>query len=305
MLYNKHRLSKLSQFLGNDEIIESVKESIKGEVNTYLLHGKKGCGKTTLARIIANELGVDNLDLHEIDAADQTGIEHARKLKRTVGTSPNLGEHKAYIIDECHRLSEPAQDSLLKTLEEPPDFVFFILCTTRPNKVAGTIKSRAVRYNMNPLKKKDMALLLKRIIKKEKKNFKIDKDIVSVIIENAEGIPRDAITMMEQVKNMKFKKAVKLLQQIPDEDAQINLLCQNLLQKGDKKWQRCLPIIKEIKEKDSETTRRGILNYFNKVLLSNSKNYKYILKLMECFLDNTYDTGQAGLMYSIGLACLV
>ena len=300
MLYNKCRAKKFSAMLGCDEIVESIKQSL-GEVHTYLLHGTRGCGKTTLARIIARELKVGSLDRYEIDGADQTGVDDARRLKRTVPISPVDGKRKVYIIDECHRLSDQAKDSLLKILEEPPSFVYFILCTTMVNKVVGTMRSRAVQYHMKPLKRNLLIKLLKKIIKKEK--LKVSKHLLPLIAEHSEGIPRNAMTMLESVKGMKYKKAEKLIQSDMLGESQVPFICRTLLKGGKGKWKIIKPALKEIQE-DPETIRRGILGWLNNALLR-SDDPKFILRLIECFLDHTYDTGKPGLLYSIALASLI
>ena len=164
-LHTKYRPKTFDEFVGNRALVKSLESTI-GQLHTYLLCGARGCGKTTAARIIASELNISNYDLHEVNIAYQTGVDDARRLIEQVPYLP-WGERKMYILDEFHRATGNAQDCWLKTLEEPPPHAIFVLCTTEPDKVITTVRSRAAMYKVSVLPKRQILGLLERVCQLE------------------------------------------------------------------------------------------------------------------------------------------
>src|SRR5574343_274356 len=147
-LYTKYRPNNFDEVLGQDHIVNAVRGAISaGKVShAYLLSGPRGTGKTTIARIIARELGTSVNDIYEMDAASNRKIEDARDIRESVRTMPFDSKYKVYILDEVHMLTKEAWNALLKTLEEPPEYVVFILATTELSKVPETIISRCQTF---------------------------------------------------------------------------------------------------------------------------------------------------------------
>ena len=220
-LYRKYRPSSFSEVSGENEIVKSLKLSLKNKsmAHAYLFSGPRGVGKTTIARLIAKGVNCLNLkengepcnecqnckainegrfsDLIEIDAASNRSIDEIRSLKEKINYQPVEGLKKVYIIDEAHMLTKEAFNALLKTLEEPPAHVIFILATTELEKILPTIISRCQRYDFKPLDLEEMKAGLEHILKEE--NLSITDDVYPVIYENSSGSMRDSISILERL----------------------------------------------------------------------------------------------------------
>ena len=182
-LYRKYRPTKLEQVVGQPQVTDVLAAAAKSRsfAHAYLFTGQRGTGKTTVARILAhmiNELDYtdninsSNVDIIEIDAASNNGVDDVREIRDSVNLAPMNCSHKVYIIDEFHMLSKPAFNALLKTIEEPPEFVVFILATTELQKVPATILSRVQRFHFKPLTADQLTKHLRFIADNEK--IKVD-----------------------------------------------------------------------------------------------------------------------------------
>jgi DNA polymerase-3 subunit gamma/tau len=166
----KYRPENFDEFIGHGATVKSIQNNL-GRVHKYLFHGPRGCGKTSLARLVAKELGVnEDWGLIEIDGADKRGVAEARELKKSVVYGVIGGGNKVYVIDEVHMLTTEAFNTLLKTLEEPPNHVYFILCTTEIGEVPDTIRSRckAGEFQLGTLLDREINSLLDWVIDEEK-----------------------------------------------------------------------------------------------------------------------------------------
>ncbi len=201
--YNKYRPTEFSEVIGQ-EIIKNVLENSLEQnriKNAYLFSGPRGIGKTTLARIFANHLNQTKknpeakIDIIELDAASNTGIDNIRLLIESAENPPINGQYKIYIIDEVHMLSKAAMNALLKILEEPPEYLVFLLATTNPEKIIPTVLSRLTKFQLKNHSTEDIQKRLKEISVKEK--LKIDDNALNIIAKRAEGSQRDAINLLE------------------------------------------------------------------------------------------------------------
>lgn len=218
-LYRKYRPNSFELVYGQNTIIKTLKNVIKQNKlsHAYLFTGPRGTGKTSCAKLFAKAINCSNNingdacnscelcksfnenrnpDIIEIDAASNNGVDEIREIKNKISLVPSSSKYKVYIIDEVHMLSIGAFNALLKTLEEPPKYVIFILATTEPQKIPTTVISRCQRFDFKDISRVNMKECLKNIIKKE--NILIDDNALDEIINNSKGGLRDAIGLLEQ-----------------------------------------------------------------------------------------------------------
>ena len=199
VLYRTYRPSSWNEVIGQDHIVDVLKQSIKlGHIShAYLFSGSRGTGKTSVARILATALKTVPEDIYEIDAASNRGIDDIRELREHVSVNPFSSPYKVYIIDEVHMLSKDAWNALLKTLEEPPKHVIFILATTELDKVPDTIISRCQTFSF---KKPSREILRKQISTiATKEGYTLDAGASDVIALLGDGSYRDALGILEKV----------------------------------------------------------------------------------------------------------
>ena len=219
VLYRAYRPEVFSDMLGQEHIVKILENQIKaGTVNhAYLFCGTRGTGKTTVARLLAKavnctgsgemipcgecdscrQIAAGNyIDLIEIDAASNNGVDEVRDLREGVEYPPVAGKKKVYIIDEVHMMSKPAFNALLKTLEEPPEFVMFILCTTEPEKLPATVLSRCMRMDFRRVPEELLADRVRKIC--IDRNIVMEETAVRLIVAAADGSARDCLTLLDQ-----------------------------------------------------------------------------------------------------------
>ena len=208
-LYRKYRPLKLADVVGQDDTIRQLQTQLTNQKisHGYLFVGARGCGKTSVARIFAHEINhfdyqlEDNyVDIIEIDAAVFTMVENIRELRDKAMLAPTTGKYKVYIIDEIHMLSKNAFNALLKILEEPPEHVVFIFATTNPEKIPATILSRVQIFHFKLADKSVMQPFLENICQKE--GINIEKDALSLLIEQGGGSFRDSLSILDQLSNL-------------------------------------------------------------------------------------------------------
>lgn len=292
-LYNKQRPKSFKTMVGNEDTIERLAKAAKKRTQCYLLYGPTGCGKTTLSYILVKELGCHKEEFREVDSATFNGIDTVRDVRRKVNTYPLEGECKVWLFDECHKMTNEAQNALLKVLEMPPKHVYFIFCTTAPEKLLATVKGRLARFPVGLLTDTEMKRVLTRVVKREKKTLK--ESLYNLIIQNSMGQPRDAIQLLEQTLAVPSDRRRNVAEKAAIELSKLNELCQAMLKGAS--WKQVSRVLRGLKDQQPESLRLGVLGYCGVILLRGSDNPRAGL-IMELFNDPFYNTGFNGLIYA-------
>lgn len=209
-LYRKYRPYTFQEVIGQEHITKTLESALKlgNFAHAYLFVGTHGTGKTSVARIFARELGCSENDLYEIDAASNRGIDDIRELRSSVQNLPFGSKYKVYIIDEAHMLTKDAFNALLKTLEEPPSFVVFILATTEPEKLPSTIVSRCQSFSFRKPSQNVLKDVSLNIAKKE--GYKIDLSAAELIAILGDGSFRDTLGVLQKVISISTDKKITI-----------------------------------------------------------------------------------------------
>ncbi|MCK5490285.1 MAG: DNA polymerase III subunit gamma/tau, partial [Candidatus Pacebacteria bacterium] len=290
VLYRKYRPLNFDDVVGQQHVIKTIKNSIRDNkvAHAYLFSGSRGIGKTTIARILAKVINCKNpkdsnpcneceicksinqnkfLDMIEIDAATHTQVDKMRDIIDRINFTPSLGKYKVYIIDEIHMLSKGAFNALLKTLEEPPSHVVFILATTEIHKIPATIISRCQRFDFRRLKVAEITNCLTDIAKKE--GVKVSKEALDFIAINANGGMRDSESLMGQILSVSGDEiTLEDVQEILSvADISISIKMVNLIL--EKKYSEAIEYIDETMDSgyDIEQFAVSIIEFARKLLL--------------------------------------
>jgi len=198
-LYRKYRPSNFHDVLGQDHIVSVLQKAIenKNPNHAYIFTGSRGIGKTSIARIFAKDLGVNEVDIYEMDSASYTGVDDIRVLIESATVLPMLSPYKVYILDEVHMLSKNAFNAFLKGLEEPPKHAIYILATTELNKLLDTIISRCEVHNFKKPSIEILAQVIKDVVKKE--GLAIDDESTKLIAMSGDESFRDTLSVLQKV----------------------------------------------------------------------------------------------------------
>ncbi len=243
-LYRAYRPQSFKEVQGQDHIVRVLEAAIKNKkiAHAYLFVGTRGTGKTSVARILARELGVSDKDLYEMDAASHTGVDNIRELREGVNVMPFDSPYKLYIIDEAHMLSKGAWNAFLKTLEEPPAHAIFVLATTERDKVPDTIQSRCEVYTFKQPSREVLVQVISDVAKQE--GYTLDTAAAELIALLAEGSFRDALSTLQKVLTVSKDKRI--------DAAEVETVT------GAPRGETVRQILKALSEKNAETALKSI-----------------------------------------------
>ena len=295
-LYLKYRPKSFDEVVGNEDVVsylETIVEETEKRPNVLLFHGQTGCGKTTLARIVANKVGcVLETDFIEINSANFRGIDTVRDLIKNSRYRPMGGDVRVWLIDEVHKMTNDAQNALLKLLEDTPESSYFMLCTTEPNKLLPTVRGRCVDLQVKPLTDEQMFFLLRSIVKAE--GAKLNRAVYDQIIDDSFGLPRNAIQVLEKILNVPSEKQMEMAKKASEEQSQSIELCRALTSGSG--WHKVKNILSGLKDQEAESIRRHVLAYAQTMLLKSENDIA--AHVIEEFWEPLYNIGFPGLVFA-------
>ncbi len=266
-LHLKYRPQHLDDVIGQNEVVKSIRKAISAKTrpHSFLFTGPAGVGKTSLARILAKGFNCGAGSIIEVDAASNSGVDAMKEVTSTAryhgfGSEPN----KAFIIDEAHRLSKQAWDTLLKPIEEPPEHVYYFLCTSEAGKIPDTIVSRCNSYLLKPVRYDDIMDLLERVCYAE--NYDTADGILKQVGMACGGSPRRALVMLSMIYDVQDGEECARILETPLDNEEIIGLCR-LLVKGNLRWQDVTEALKALGETNAESIRIPIVNYLNACIM--------------------------------------
>lgn len=289
----KYRPKSLKQIIGQTEAVRILSEFIKSDAvpHAILFHGPTGCGKTTLARVMAKKVGCHKKDFHEYNTADFRGVDTIRDLRKFLNQSPMMGDNKVYLIDECHQLTGTAEEALLKMLEDTPSWVYFFLATTNPEKLKKTTRGRCTSVAVKAMTASAMKELLEWVCKKE--DLELEEEVEEAILDHSEGSARQCLVLLNTIAPIEGTEDRLTAIASVDEKENAVQLARELI-KPKPSWRKVADFLKQ-SEDDPEGLRRMVLGYCNSVLLGGGKLAPRAAVIIEAFRDNLFDSGKAGL----------
>lgn len=285
-LHTKYRPASLDEVVGQAHVKDGLAAILaEGKQQAFLFEGPSGTGKTTLARICVSQLGCS--EVIEVDAASNTGVDDMRKVSDRANFMSMDGGNKAFIVDECHRLSKQAWGSLLKSIEEPPASVYWFFCTTEGNKVLPTIRTRCATYTLKEVPYRAVLNLLLRVAEAE--GLDVPEEVVDAAASEANGSPRQALVNLTTVKHARTgAEAMAALNRAPGSKEAVDLarLLSNQWSLND-----AAKLLADLGDESPESVRMTVFHYHLKAALGGNMKSLIILDEFEKPSDDRHKMG--------------
>ena len=306
-LHIKYRPKNFDEVIGNSSTIKMLKSVLgrdTGIPHAMLFAGPSGCSKTTLCRIIKEEMGCANIDFVEYNAGNTRGIDTIREIRSLATLQPKGGKVKIYLLDEVHALTKDSMRALLKLLEDPPKRTYFLLATTDPQDLIKPLFNRCTKFYVEQLKSSEIKKLLLWVLEEEGDET-ISNKVISEIVRVSDGCPRDALVTLDSIIDLDNEdEMIDAIKDSTVDQSSVKELCKALIANtgGERKWKDIQEVLRNLKS-DPERTRHAILGYFKSAILNEKTTLEragHFGSIAECFEQPLYNTGVSGLT----LCCL-
>ncbi len=305
--YKVHRPKRFEEMIGQGTATKQLLQFVakKSVPHALLFSGPSGAGKTTAARILSGHVKCHDLCYREINASSDRGIDMVREIQSGMNLAPMQGKSKMFVLDEAHAMLKPPQEALLKTLEDTPKHVYFILCTSDPSKLIPAMKTRLTEVKFGKVADGDLWDLCQLVLAKEalrekdpklrakKAELKFPEDVYERLVKAADGSARKALVLLEQIEQVETEEEALEILEATDKKSQGWELAK-LLHNSHNKWVDAAKLIKTLDE-DAEGVRRVVLAWAEKVLLGGGPQAKIAARILNKFQFPLYDTGRPGL----------
>jgi DNA polymerase III gamma/tau subunit len=297
--YKKYRPATFNQVIGQQVAVSTLRGFLakKSLPQAILFHGPSGTGKTTLARILANEVGAAAMSIEEMNFASDRGIETVRKLEEAVRIRPMAGNSKVFICDEAHQMTPQAAQSMLKLLEDTPEGCYFMLCTSEPAKIPRALATRLTKIEVEALTDEELMDLLNGI-----PDYALSKKTEQKIIKAAQGSAREALVMYDHILAAgDTPDVVDVITRSQEESGNLFEIAKILLGGTTKDWAKLFDLVDGMPDDQIEGCRWMVLNYA-KSCMKNPAKIKRAARVVQGFRAPFFETKKAGFIYASAYA---